>query len=77
MGSIFSAALVFIKILVEYRTVVEALIEFIETHHDDKIRAESMDSITRGLKYATETGETTELEKALREHCASDNCLIP
>lgn len=68
-GDILRAAL-------ENREAIGALIEFIEMHQDDKLRAESMDLITRGLRYAKQTGDTSQLEMAIRDHCTSSGCRI-
>jgi hypothetical protein len=65
------------KIITEYGPAIEALIRFIETQRDDKIRALSMDSITRGLHYASQTGDTTQLESAIKDHCGANGCKLP
>lgn len=66
-----------VKILAEYGPAIEALVRFIEKHGDDKTRALAMDSITRGLHYATQTGNTADLEAAIRSHCSPNGCQLP
>lgn len=66
-----------VKIMAEYGPAVMALIQLLKTQHDDELRAQSMDSITKGLHYAEETGDTSQLETALRTHCnQTDGCRI-
>lgn len=60
-----------VKIIAEYGPAIEALIQFIELHKDNEKRALSMNSLTRGLHYAKETGDTTQLSQALRSHLAA------
>jgi hypothetical protein len=66
-----------IEAIGKYGPAIEALIRFIEVHKDDKLRALSVDSITRGLQFAKETGDTTALNEALRDHCDSSGCHFP
>lgn len=73
----FSFVSLLLKLLTEYRPLITSLIQFMETHRDDKLRAESMDAITRGLQYASQTGDPSQLESAIRNHCGSSGCRIP
>lgn len=66
-----------LEVVVKYAPAIEALIGFIEREKDDKIRAVSMDAITRGLHYASETGDTSQLEAAIKSHCGPDGCRTP
>lgn len=66
-----------VKMVADYGPAIEALIQFIEKVEDDKIRAQSMDSITRGLQYASQTGDTSLLESAIRAHCGAAGCELP
>lgn len=66
-----------LKFLLEFEPLIEEAIQFGERQHDDKLRAASMDSITRGLQYAKETGDTSQLEQAIKDHCGPDGCRIP
>lgn len=65
-----------VKIVATYGPAIEALIEFIEMHHDEKVRAQSMDSITRGFQIAKQTGDPSEVQAAIRSHCTPDGCRI-
>jgi len=65
------------KIIAEYGPVIEALIRFMETRLDDKLRASSMNEITRGFQNASQTGDTSQLEAAIRAHCTRDGCTLP
>lgn len=64
------------KLIAGYGPVIEALIKFIETQKEEKIRAIAMDSITKGFHNASETGDTTQLEMALRSHCDPTGCHV-
>jgi hypothetical protein len=57
-----------LKLIQDYSPVIIAIVSFIEQHKDDKKRALALDGITRGLQYAKETGDTAELEAAIRAH---------
>lgn len=65
------------KLLASYGPVIEAVIQFIETEKEEKLRALSMDSITKGFHNASETGDTTQLENAIRSHCTPSGCTSP
>ncbi len=65
------------KKLMELLPFFEAAYRFIHTIQDDKLRALSMNEITRGLHYASQSGDTSLLEKALREHCTAAGCNLP
>lgn len=66
-----------VKVIAEYGPVIEALIRFLETRRDDKQRALSMNEITRSLHNASQTGDPSQLEAAIRAHCGADGCRIP
>lgn len=66
-----------LKALIQNWPAVEALLRYIEQHEDDKKRAAAMDAISRGFQNAKETGDTSALEKAVRDHCPSSGCRIP
>jgi hypothetical protein len=57
--------------------MIAAVIQFMEKQEDDKLRATSMDSFTRGLQIAKETGDTSQLEAAIRGHCSASGCRLP
>jgi len=65
------------KIIVEYGPCLEALIQFIELQEDEKKRALAMTDITRGLQYAKQTGDTSQLEASIRAHCGANGCRLP
>jgi hypothetical protein len=62
----FSSAGDLLDVLAKYGPLIEALITFIEKQQDDTVRAVAMSDITRGLQYASQTGDTSQLETAIR-----------
>jgi hypothetical protein len=58
-------------LILKYGPAISALIHFIELEEDEKKRACAMDEITRGLQAASETGDTTLLEAALKAHISN------
>lgn len=66
-----------LTVIAKYGPAIEALIGFIERERDDKLRAVSMDAITRGLQYASQTGDPSQLEVAIKAHCGVDGCRLP
>lgn len=76
MGFFFSILPGIFKALIDNWKAINSLIQFIEAHQDAKVRANAMDAISRGFQDAKETGDTSQLEKAIREHCTSIGCRI-
>lgn len=74
MSFLGSFIVIVAKLLTQYGPAIEALLEFLERREDDKLRAQSMDAITRALHEATETGNTESLESAIRAHCNENDC---
>ena len=77
LGDAFTSSADMLNLLAKYGPAIEALIQFIELQADEKKRAVAFDGITRGLQYASQTGNTTLLESAIRAHITASGLPIP
>lgn len=66
-----------VKDLVAYLPLIEQVFESVKQIRDDEARALSMNNITRGIQYAIQAGDTSQLEAAIRDHCSSTGCVVP
>lgn len=63
--------------LIRFAPLIIAVITGTMGHASQEKIALSMDSISRGLEYAKETGDTSQLEKAIRDHIHPDGIRVP
>lgn len=66
-----------VKIIAQYGPAILELIKLVEMHQDDKARAVAIDSFTRGLQYARQTSDPTQLADAIRSHITSAGVRLP